>query len=294
MSATTVPPPTSSSEGAQPDPSMLELDLRLRHPQQPPVPPAGYTAVAGASSTATKSRPRRPAKPPPPKKQPQRGLGVAQLERLRLQERWKKLVEIPGPQLQQLPGPMTSPMPADPQAVPHFQYLQAGVAGGGTPRPPPPPPPPLPSPFQYHHVMESAGSVPPHRETGGRCLPPGVFGMGRGYLVGNPLLDGWDCVNSGASRELSSMPNARALVPDHADHNIYLTAGMNGKVKPVVGGVVLEYEFFPGKRCRNTWNEEQCMPSVGVEGRGAASDSAPASSSAAAESSNSIDLSLKL
>ncbi|PON86672.1 hypothetical protein TorRG33x02_175040 [Trema orientale] len=44
-----------------------------------------------------------------PKKQPQRGLGVAQLERLRLQERWKKMTEMP--------HQLHSPPPPPPQAL---------------------------------------------------------------------------------------------------------------------------------------------------------------------------------
>ncbi|KAK8954949.1 hypothetical protein KSP39_PZI001957 [Platanthera zijinensis] len=40
-----------------------------------------------------KPKARRGARPPAPKKQPQRGLGVAQLERLRMQESWKMMNE---------------------------------------------------------------------------------------------------------------------------------------------------------------------------------------------------------
>ncbi|KDP38966.1 hypothetical protein JCGZ_00723 [Jatropha curcas] len=40
-----------------------------------------------------KSRGRKPSKGPPRNKQPQRGMGVEQLERLRLQERWKEITE---------------------------------------------------------------------------------------------------------------------------------------------------------------------------------------------------------
>ncbi|XP_072988767.1 uncharacterized protein [Typha latifolia] len=45
------------------------------------------------SQPAAKPRTRKAAKPAAPKRPPQRGLGVAQLERLRLQERWKKMTE---------------------------------------------------------------------------------------------------------------------------------------------------------------------------------------------------------
>ncbi|XP_024028299.1 uncharacterized protein LOC21390029 isoform X2 [Morus notabilis] len=53
-------------------------------------------AAAKPESAATKTRGRKPSnKAPNSKKQPQRGLGVAQLERLRLQEHRKKITEIP-------------------------------------------------------------------------------------------------------------------------------------------------------------------------------------------------------
>ncbi|KAJ7981672.1 Protein SPOROCYTELESS like [Quillaja saponaria] len=42
-----------------------------------------------------KTRGRKSSNSRGPKKQPQRGLGVAQLERLRLHDRWKKMTEIP-------------------------------------------------------------------------------------------------------------------------------------------------------------------------------------------------------
>lgn len=44
---------------------------------------------------------------PSQKKQPQRGMGVAQLERLRLQERWKKMTEVNQLHQYQIPPPGT-------------------------------------------------------------------------------------------------------------------------------------------------------------------------------------------
>ncbi|KAG7957431.1 hypothetical protein I3843_11G174100 [Carya illinoinensis] len=49
----------------------------------------------GIKPEAGKTRGRKSSRGPSQKKQPQRGLGVAQLERLRLQERCKKIAEIP-------------------------------------------------------------------------------------------------------------------------------------------------------------------------------------------------------
>ncbi|KAK9085038.1 hypothetical protein Sjap_025449 [Stephania japonica] len=69
-----------------------------------------------------------------PKRPPQRGLGVAQLERLRLQERWKKMTEIHANHHQfqfQFPFP-----------------ISAHGGGGG---PPPVPPPSSSSPFPSVH-----------------------------------------------------------------------------------------------------------------------------------------------
>ncbi|XP_010924027.1 uncharacterized protein [Elaeis guineensis] len=64
-----------------------------------------------------------PARPKPrkaSKRPPQRGLGVAQLERLRLQERWKKITEIdPTREIQPFPG-----------QLPAYDY-PAAVSGGG-------------------------------------------------------------------------------------------------------------------------------------------------------------------
>ncbi|XP_020673604.1 uncharacterized protein LOC110093148 [Dendrobium catenatum] len=50
-----------------------------------------------AAAGEAKPKGRRGARPPAPKKPPQRGLGVAQLERLRLQERWKMMTDTMEP-----------------------------------------------------------------------------------------------------------------------------------------------------------------------------------------------------
>ncbi|PON38335.1 NOZZLE transcription factor [Parasponia andersonii] len=62
------------------------------------------------------------------KKQPQRGLGVAQLERLRLQERWKKMTEMPHqlhsppPPLQTLNFPAAAPADHHHFLMSHYYY----------------------------------------------------------------------------------------------------------------------------------------------------------------------------
>ena len=73
-----------------------------------------------------KTRGRKPSKTKGPnnKKQPQRGLGVEQLERLRLQERWKKMTEMPLP-LQ--PPPAVLNFPADHNSHFHFQTVQSNI-----------------------------------------------------------------------------------------------------------------------------------------------------------------------
>ncbi|KAH0459308.1 hypothetical protein IEQ34_012122 [Dendrobium chrysotoxum] len=50
-----------------------------------------------APASEAKPKGRRGARQPAPKKPPQRGLGVAQLERLRLQERWKMMTDTMEP-----------------------------------------------------------------------------------------------------------------------------------------------------------------------------------------------------
>ncbi|XP_038978504.1 protein SPEAR3-like [Phoenix dactylifera] len=84
-------------------------------------------------SSPMRPKPRKTSRPKAaaPKRPPQRGLGVAQLERLRLQERWKKITEID-------PTRVVHPFPGQ---LLVYDYLAAvtPLAAYGIPVPPPAP-----------------------------------------------------------------------------------------------------------------------------------------------------------
>ena len=145
----------------------------------------------------TKTRARKSSKAPNPKKLPQRGLGVAQLERLRLQERWKKITEIPRVQ------PFNH---SDPQLLQHQTPLN--MLPFTTDQP------------QYRALAPSPSPSPPPVVHGSSGFG-GSFGMGG--LVMNPY------VGVGApdprvlggtvfetSRELSSIPKLQSM-PHNCD-----------------------------------------------------------------------------
>ncbi|XP_048441792.1 uncharacterized protein LOC103965961 isoform X2 [Pyrus x bretschneideri] len=160
------------------------------------------------------------------KKQPQRGLGVAQLERLRLQD-WKKMTEVP--QLQ--PQPQVLNLPPLPHHHHHHQYQNPINL-----------PDPLNSvPVQYGASRFNGPSV--MNGCGGSAASTTCFyglvgqrvgnGSGFGYAGGNNLVTNLDPspygvgapdprVQSGAvyetSRELSSMPKIQSLSSDCCDH----------------------------------------------------------------------------
>ncbi|TQD77144.1 hypothetical protein C1H46_037328 [Malus baccata] len=159
------------------------------------------------------------------KKQPQRGLGVAQLERLRLQD-WKKMTEIP--QLQ--PRPQFLDLPPLPHHHHHHQYQNPITL-----------PDPLNSiPVQYGASGLNGPAV--INGCGGSAATTADFyglvgqrvgnGSGFGYVGGNNLVANLDPgpfgfgapdprLQSGAvyetSRELSSMPKIQSLPSDCCD-----------------------------------------------------------------------------
>ena len=118
------------------------------------------------------------------KKQPQRGMGVAQLERLRLQERWKKMTEISNV----LPQPLSlhNPYPLSP---PSYQNLVSTT--------------------QFGHGRNSAlfrnGAV--------EGLFPGQFQADR-YGIGAPNPSVRVCNMGETSTELPSIPNLEGF-SDH-------------------------------------------------------------------------------
>lgn len=175
----------------------------------------------------SRPRSRKMGRPQPPKKQPQRGMGVAQLERLRLQdqERRTKLSETP-------------PQPYPPYFLPHNNPQRPA--------------------FSFPGPLDAVGGVPVQYCTPPMTRPPPVstglglglgmgMGMGRGHLVQRKddggghhgrlvsvSVPGWvtfdafgaraPVVGQGGSskavetsRELSSIPNAQRCVSDRCD-----------------------------------------------------------------------------
>ncbi|XP_008454619.2 uncharacterized protein LOC103494987 [Cucumis melo] len=246
------------------------------------------------SNTSHPPKPRAGRKPGPKnpnqKKPPQRGLGVAQLERLRLQENWKTVTEISPPTFllhNTLPNfPLHFP-PAPPPIL-HTDCIAAGagaVLG-----------------FDHHgFVVQRIGN-------NGGFLPAG------GVLIGNTSVE--------ASRELSSIPklplacdsdrcdhcfkkkrvnfsnrrkekniiaaaaetpsfdflglgtnstaelNTHSVMNHHTDSGWDLDYDFSLNLKQVRGGggdggegsKLMEYEFFPRKNGRGTEIEELKMP----------------------------------
>nr|XP_023929272.1 uncharacterized protein LOC112040621 [Quercus suber] len=279
------------------------------------------TVYEETKSPTSKTRGRKPSKGPTQKKQPQRGLGVEKLERLRIQERWKKMTEFPS-----LP---------DPQPPLHCQTHVSGSV-----------------PVQYR------APAPPSSVVNGSCAcGAGNGGAGFGGTFGM-LMSNQVVLNPYAgigvpdprvfvetSRELSSMPKLQS-VPHNCDlclkkkrfngGNIGFDGGrdQNSEISPISGSgfhgsnlenipnftsnfgatrnldqgvevvaihrkgnsmggsVFMEYEFFPGKSGRGTSSKGLELPrevSVAVGGE----PSYPTTTAYCATSS-SVDLSLKL
>ncbi|PQQ07343.1 uncharacterized protein Pyn_06777 [Prunus yedoensis var. nudiflora] len=95
---------------------MLLMASEQSTTQEPTKSLVGFYEESKPESTKSTKGTKKSGKASNSKKQPQRGLGVAQLERLRLQDRWKKMTELPQlqpqPQHQNptrtLPGPLAS------------------------------------------------------------------------------------------------------------------------------------------------------------------------------------------
>ncbi|XP_020577438.1 uncharacterized protein LOC110022706 [Phalaenopsis equestris] len=165
--------------------------------------------VEAAAAGEAKPKSRRGARPPAPKKPPQRGLGVAQLERLRLQERWKMMndameptVSLPLYDLSAVtrfggawvdahsltPKAASSP----PQAFPAFLYLprcRSGIqiAGGGYGTFPASRPA-LPEQYGLDRFQFGAGSPslePPSNQTSPLCFSSQCEFCIREHVVAN-------------------------------------------------------------------------------------------------------------
>ncbi|CAJ1957063.1 unnamed protein product [Sphenostylis stenocarpa] len=129
-----------------------------------------------------------------PKKPPQRGLGVAQLERLRIQESWKKMSEGSSGVL-----PVTT-LHDHHQQQQHFQCHPPAFANGGIPLRCGAPSANLGFQFQcpQQQVINGNNTIGGGWIVHNRVVGNGSYGSGPPLLVGTPLE---------TSKELSSIPN---------------------------------------------------------------------------------------
>ncbi|CAK7327520.1 unnamed protein product [Dovyalis caffra] len=289
---------------------------------------------AEPAKTTITSRTKKPAtnKHQTRKKQPQRGMGVAQLERLRIQERWKAITE--GNQIGSLNRqPAQQLHVSDPfNNNNYYQMLQYGTAVNyGVP---------MSSNvgvFNGFLGWDHKGGVMVNRVDGFNV--DSNDGFGSGQVLINPYMVGPAPVHQvgipasapaavfEASKELSSIPKViqqqKQYEPSRCDlclkmggfsaraansaffanHNhknnegVEVTAVHRKGNNPRGRKVIMEYEFFPGKNGKSTCFKEMEFPtaeaSVAVA-TGEASCLTTYSDYSASNASNSIDLSLKL
>ncbi|XP_022753959.1 protein SPOROCYTELESS [Durio zibethinus] len=180
---------------------------------------------------------KQTGKGPHQKKQPQRGMGVEKLERLRIQERWKKMTETT--------ATTTTQFPTDPIGTSNVPVLH-GVANYGVPM----------------MINGGSGGLWGWDDTAGlvmqRVVGNGGFGgLNSQVLVGVP---GDVQVACGAgvvedSKELSSMPKLQHCKPDRCDvcfkkmrcngDNVRFNGGFNqfGQVLPKKGAGFLGWNL---------------------------------------------------
>ncbi|KAJ6753676.1 PROTEIN SPOROCYTELESS [Salix purpurea] len=262
------------------------------------------------------------------KKQPRRGMGVAQLENLRIQERWKAITEtnqIGSLNLQ----PAQQMHVFDPFNNNDNQMVQCGTT------------------VNYGVPMRSNGVVFNgflgwDHQDGVAVKRVDEFnannyngGFGSGQVLVNPYMVGSSPVHQAgapaaavreASKELSSIPkvmqkqkqydptclkmggfSARAATSAfYANHNHNNNEGVEAMAVPRKGNnamgrkVIMEYEFFPGKNGKNTCFKDMESPTaeasvaVGTGEASCVTTYSDYSSYSASDASNSIDLSLKL
>ncbi|XP_021288713.1 protein SPOROCYTELESS [Herrania umbratica] len=177
---------------------------------------------------------RKPTgKGPYQKKQPQRGMGVAQLERLRLQEKWKKMTEATTTTI----TTPTTQLPSDPIGTATVPVLHA-VANYGVPM----------------MINGGNGGLLGWGDTAGLVMQRVVGNGGFGGLNGQVLVGAPGSVQVAcgagvveASKELSSMPKLQHCKPDRCDvcfkkkrcngDNVRFNGGFNqfGQILPSKG-----------------------------------------------------------
>ncbi|CAL9129484.1 hypothetical protein MUK42_24953 [Musa troglodytarum] len=238
------------------------------------------------------------AKAAAPKRPPQRGLGVAQLERLRLQERWKKMTEVEPPRDGILPlhlhqrTPVAGPVYGAPivysagqhldgcftryRQIVHGSVAYGGAAAGSVAR----------SVLDDHHGLDryrkaKAGDArfhvgspfpePPSSQNLQCLSDPCEFCARKKRLFGNSLSH-----NLGTGADYFEMDLAAAMAVD-------LGKPAGGKEREVIK----EFEFFPPSSQSVSTGEGSSELADRTAGDAS-------SSSAAAASPSLLDLSLKL
>ncbi|KAF9666852.1 hypothetical protein SADUNF_Sadunf16G0271800 [Salix dunnii] len=289
-----------------------------------PAEPTRTTSTRTRKPTATNKCQTR-------KKQPRRGMGVAQLENLRIQERWKAITEtnqIGSLNLQ----PDQQLLVFDPFNNNDNQMVQYGTA------------------VNYGVPMRSNGVVFNgffgwDHQDGVAVKRVNEFnannngGFGSGQVLDNPYMVGSSPVHLAgapaaavreASKELSSVPKAMqkqkkyeptccdlcfkmggfsaraATSAFYANHNHNSNEGVesmavHGKGNNAMGRkVIMEYEFFPGRNGKSTCFKDMESPNaeasvaVGTGEASCVTTYSDYSAYSASDASNSIDLSLKL
>ncbi|XP_065023274.1 uncharacterized protein LOC135649093 [Musa acuminata AAA Group] len=276
---------------------------------------AAETNTSSAEAPAGKAKGRKGgagAKAAAPKRPPQRGLGVAQLERLRLQERWKKMTELEPARdgilplhLHQLtpvagavygaPIVYSAGQPLDGyltryRQIVHGPVAYGGAAAGTVAR----------SVLDDHHGLDryrkaTAGDArfhvgspfpePPSSQNPQCLSDPCEFCARKKRLFGNKLSD-----NLATGADYFEMDLAAAMAVDSFSSILIgcLLFGLQGKpAGEKEREVIKEFEFFPPSSV--SVSNGDGSPELADRTAGDAS-----SSSAAAASSTLLDLSLKL
>ncbi|KAG1368216.1 translation initiation factor IF-2-like [Cocos nucifera] len=240
------------------------------------------------------SSPARPKPKKASKRPPQRGLGVAQLERLRLQERWKKITEThPAREIQPFPGQLSTY--EYPAAVSGSGLVQApgmcciqrcpqasqGLAGRSV--------------LQEQYALDryrmgrgegrfQVGSLFPELPSNQKmqCFTDQcefcarkkrLFGMNPGFVGQHNGVDYFE------------MDLAAAMAVDQESQTVYGCGQRRGK-SVTESSEVKEFDFFPQSRSASFGHSEFGNRIVG--------DASSSSSSSAAASPSFLDLSLKL
>ncbi|KAG1347217.1 translation initiation factor IF-2-like [Cocos nucifera] len=288
-----------------------------------PTPPD--PAAKDSSPARPKPKPKKASKAAAPKRPPQRGLGVAQLERLLHQERWKKITEIdPSREVHPFPG-----------QLPVYDYPPAVSPLGayGAPAPPPAPAavaaygsgwvqapgmcyiqqcrPASPGLAGYDGAIASTVRSVLHEQYSlDRYRMGKASGEGR-FQVGSPFPEPpsnqkMQCFsdqcefcarkkrlfgdNPGFSGnngvDYFEMDLAAAMAVDQESQGLYGCGPRRGKAMMESREAIKEFDFFPQSRSASLGHSE-----FGNRGAGDASSS---SSSSAAASPSFVDLSLKL